>query len=157
MASSTVYYSDKDLVVTGSTITMRGKAYPVGEVRSVRVWEAGAGAEREWPYVLLIAAALAVFTLSNLSNLHTGNWLEIIPAVLTVDILFGMGVAGVLLKGVFLKDEHRYLLGLRGAFGYSVSLLCNDEQHAQRMMDAVRMAIVNFEAHTGEGSLVAGH
>ncbi len=150
MASEIMYYSDKDLQVAGDRITMRGTVYPLGEVQSVRVWQARSGARRERPYVLLIAGAMLVFTLFNLSNLRTDDWLNTIPAILTVDLLFGVFVLGVLLMGVFLKDERVHMLGLRGTFGNSVSLPCDDERHAQRMMDAARMAIVNFEASAGE-------
>jgi hypothetical protein len=109
----------------------------------VKVWEAEPGLRREWPYLALTLFALLLLTVLNLPNLYPGNWQNIIGVVLTLDVLFGVGSAGLLLVPVFLKGECGYLVGLRGTFGSSTPLRCTDEQHAQMLLDAIRLAIVN--------------
>jgi Family of unknown function (DUF6232) len=142
----TTYYSDKDLVVTGSTITLRGKSYPVGEVQSVRVVRSREGGRRELPYVLITVAVVLLFLLYNLNNLRIDDWANIIPIFLTLDLLFGLGVVGVLLMQLFSRAEGTCLLVLRGTFGTSLALPCKNERDVQPMVDAVRMAILNRQA-----------
>ncbi|HEX8599018.1 MAG TPA: DUF6232 family protein [Chloroflexia bacterium] len=139
------YYNDKDVLVTSEAINLAGKVYPVSEVKSVKVWEAEPGLKRQWPYLALTLFAVLLLTVLNLPNLYPGNWQNIIGVVLTLDVLFGVGSAGLLLVPIFLKGECGYLVGLRGTFGNSTPLRCTDEQHAQRLVDAIRMAIVNRE------------
>ncbi len=148
------YYNDKDVLVTSETINLEGKVYPVSQVKSVKVWEAEPGLRRQWPYLALTFLAVLLLTALNLPNLYPGNWQNIIGVILTLDVLFGVGSAGLLLVPVFLKSECGYLVGLRGTFGSSISLRCADEQHAQKLVDAIRMAIVNHETLEGR-SLVA--
>jgi hypothetical protein len=131
------------VLVTSETINLAGKVYPVSQVKSVKVWEAEPGLRREWPYLALTLFALLVLTVLNLPNLYPDNWQNIIGVVLTLDVLFGVGSAGLLLVPVFLKGECGYLVGLRGTFGSSTPLRCTDEQHAQVLLDAIRLAIVN--------------
>jgi hypothetical protein len=139
------YYNDKDVLVTSEAIKLAGKVYRVSDVKSVKVWAAEPGLRREWPYLALILFAILLLTVLNLPNLYPGNWQNIIGVVLTLDLLFGVGSAGLLLLPLFLKGEYGYLVGLRGTFGSSTPLRCTDEQHAQRLVDAIRMAIVNRE------------
>ncbi|HEX8220645.1 MAG TPA: DUF6232 family protein [Chloroflexia bacterium] len=141
--SAITYYNDKDVLVTSEAINLAGKVYPVSQVKSVKVWEAEPGLRREWPYLALTLFALLLLTVLNLPNLYPGNWQNIIGVVLTLDVLFGVGSAGLLLVPVFLKGECGYLVGLRGTFGNSTPLRCTDEQHAQVLLDAIRLAIVN--------------
>lgn len=143
--SAITYYSDKDVLVTSEAINLAGKVYPVSEVKSVKVWEAEPGLKRQWPYLALTLFAVLLLTVLNLPNLYPDNWPNIIGVVLTLDVLFGVGSAGLLLVPLFLKGECGYLVGLRGTFGNSTPLRCTDEQHAQRLVDAIRMAIVNRE------------
>jgi hypothetical protein len=137
------YYNDKDVLVTSETISLAGKSYPVSQVKSVKVWEAEPGMRREWPYLALTLFAVLLLTALNLPNLYPGNLQNIIGVILTLDVLFGVGSAGLLLVPLFLKGECGYLVGLRGTFGISTPMRCTDEQHAQRLVDAIRMAIVN--------------
>ncbi|HET6312319.1 MAG TPA: DUF6232 family protein [Chloroflexia bacterium] len=137
------YYNDKDVLITSETINLAGKVYPVSQVKSVKVWEAEPGLRREWPYLALTLFALLLLTVLNLPNLYPENWHNIIGVVLTLDVLFGVGSAGLLLVPLFLKGECGYMVGLRGTFGSSTPLRCNDEQHAQVLLDAIRLAIVN--------------
>jgi hypothetical protein len=139
------YYNDKDVLITSEAIKLGGKVYPVSEVKSVKVWEAQPGLRREWPYLALTLFAILLLTVFNLPNLYPGNWQNIIGVVLTLDVLFGVGSAGLLLVPIFLRGECGYLVGVRGTFGNSTPLRCTDEQHAQRLVDAIRMAIVNRE------------
>lgn len=143
--ADTIYYSDKDLTVTGSTITIRGKSYPVSEVQSVRTWRTRTGSRRELPYLLITSLVVLVFLVLNLSHLQPDAWANVIPIFLTLDLLFGVGACGLLLTQLFLREEDICLLALRGNFGASLPLRCADEQQAQRMVDAVRMAILNRE------------
>ena len=141
--SAITYYNDNNVLVTSEAINLAGKVYPVSQVKSVKVWEAEPGLRREWPYLALTLFALLLLTVLNLPNLYPGNWQNIIGVILTLDVLFGVGSAGLLLVPVFLKGECGYLVGLRGTFGNSTPLRCTDEQHAQVLLDAIRLAIVN--------------
>ncbi len=141
--AATIYYSDKDTLVTSEAITVRGKVYPVSAVKSVKLWQAQPGIQREWPYLALTVTALVLLLVLNFPNLHPDNWNNVIGVILTLDVLFAVGSLGMLMVPVFLKGEHGYMVALRGTFGSSTPLPCTDEQHAQRLVDAIRMALVN--------------
>ncbi len=140
--AANIYYSDKYAQVTGEAIIMRGKVYPLEAVEAVRVWQ-DKGVRREWPYVALLAVTLLLFGGFNGQNLIPEDWADVVPTILTVDVLFAIGVVGVLLMQMFLKGDEVYMIGLRGTFGLSDPLCCEDGGHAQHLADAIRMAMLN--------------